>query len=204
MKYCKEDILKVAFNEFMMNGYESSIISSLQKELGMSKGGLYRHFKSKDELFKSVIDHYFFNMLDRLIYKSAIDTTFLEKVDIMYRRQKLVQALLFRHGSTPILFVNYFNLLIQAAKYYPGFINRFEKIRSFIESAWRISLNKSIAQGEIRNDVDVSAISKLCTQICLTNNGYEETPHTSIVPNSDSNIEEQKTLLLAVYELMKI
>lgn len=203
MKYTKKDILRVAFDEFMRDGYKGSIIAGLQKKLGMSAGALYRHFKNKDELFKVVIDEYFFNVVERLVYKSGTEFTALDLIDSIYRRQSLMKSFLFKRENPQITYLNFYNLLIQAVKYYPGFIIRFNRIQSFIESSWLAVFKKGVETGELRDDIDLVAMSKIFTKMCFIGNSLKLLPTTEFVPNTKRNIEMQKQNFLILYGLMK-
>jgi len=46
-----ENILSVAARSFREHGGDSSGIGTVMKKVGLTKGGFYRHFKSKDDLF---------------------------------------------------------------------------------------------------------------------------------------------------------
>jgi TetR/AcrR family transcriptional regulator, transcriptional repressor for nem operon len=46
-----EKILSVAARSFREHGGDSSGIGTVMKKVGLQKGGFYRHFKSKDDLF---------------------------------------------------------------------------------------------------------------------------------------------------------
>jgi TetR/AcrR family transcriptional repressor of nem operon len=46
-----ENILSVAARVFREHGGDSSGIGTVMKKVGLTKGGFYRHFKSKDDLF---------------------------------------------------------------------------------------------------------------------------------------------------------
>jgi TetR/AcrR family transcriptional regulator, transcriptional repressor for nem operon len=50
-----EKILSVAARSFRERGSESSGIGTVMKKVGLKKGGLYRHFKSKDDLFVEAV-----------------------------------------------------------------------------------------------------------------------------------------------------
>lgn len=62
-KYPEEtiyQILTVALNLFMQKGYEQTSIQDIINELGgLTKGAIYHHFKSKEEIWQAVIDHAF-------------------------------------------------------------------------------------------------------------------------------------------------
>jgi TetR/AcrR family transcriptional repressor of nem operon len=50
-----ESILSVAARSFREHGGDSSSIGTVMKRVGLTKGGFYRHFKSKDDLFVEAV-----------------------------------------------------------------------------------------------------------------------------------------------------
>jgi len=50
-----ENILSVAARSFREHGGDSSGIGTVMKKAGLTKGGFYRHFKSKDDLFVEAV-----------------------------------------------------------------------------------------------------------------------------------------------------
>lgn len=46
-----KDIIYAAVDEFLESGFEGTSMESIARRAGISKGGLYHHFKSKDEIF---------------------------------------------------------------------------------------------------------------------------------------------------------
>jgi TetR/AcrR family transcriptional repressor of nem operon len=50
-----ENILSVAARSFRECGGDSSGIGTVMKKVGLTKGGFYRHFKSKDDLFVEAV-----------------------------------------------------------------------------------------------------------------------------------------------------
>lgn len=62
-KYPEEtinQILTVAFNLFMQKGYEQTSVQDIINELGgLTKGAIYHHFKTKEEIWQAVINHMF-------------------------------------------------------------------------------------------------------------------------------------------------
>ena len=45
-----EEILTAAVNEFLEKGYEGASVDSIARRAGLTKGGIYHHFRSKDEI----------------------------------------------------------------------------------------------------------------------------------------------------------
>jgi TetR/AcrR family transcriptional repressor of nem operon len=57
-----EKILAMAARSFRENGGDSSGIGTVMKKAGLTKGGFYRHFKSKDDLFVEAVARAFDEM----------------------------------------------------------------------------------------------------------------------------------------------
>lgn len=59
MKTNKEEIMLTALKLFARRGFEAVSTSMISSELGITKGALYRHYKSKQEIFDSIIEKMF-------------------------------------------------------------------------------------------------------------------------------------------------
>ena len=57
-----KNILSVAARSFRERGGDSSGIGTVMKKVGLTKGGFYRHFKSKDDLFVEAVARAFDEM----------------------------------------------------------------------------------------------------------------------------------------------
>lgn len=57
-----ENILSVAARSFREHGGDSSGIGTVMKKVGLTKGGFYRHFNSKDDLFVEAVTRAFEEM----------------------------------------------------------------------------------------------------------------------------------------------
>lgn len=55
MKNTKERILLTALRLFARDGYEAASVSAIAGELGMTKGALYKHYRSKRDIFESIL-----------------------------------------------------------------------------------------------------------------------------------------------------
>jgi AcrR family transcriptional regulator len=60
------EITAAAMQEFAENGYDATPVEAVAKRAGISKGLLYLYFKTKEELFKSVIRNFISPRLDAL------------------------------------------------------------------------------------------------------------------------------------------
>lgn len=53
----RQEILRAAARLFQEQGYDATSMSDVAGALGLSKGGLYHHFQSKDEILFHLMDH---------------------------------------------------------------------------------------------------------------------------------------------------
>jgi Transcriptional regulator len=205
MKYSREYILRRAFDVFMDKGYDSASISVLQKELNMSRGAMYRYFKNKEELFIAVIDVYFFNLFDRMLKNVNQELTVAELIEVIYRRRKLIVNVFMRAGITHTFFLNYTALMIQAAKHYPDFLERFRIINDKLLANWRNALNNSLEAQEVRSDIDVNIMSILFNTISTRESSDRCCEDdVSYTINIIRDMERRKQVLDYLYSLIKV
>ena len=62
----KNKILDVAENHFSKNGYYKTPLDEIVKKSNVSKGGIYFHFPSKEDLFLSVMDRLAEKLLSKI------------------------------------------------------------------------------------------------------------------------------------------
>jgi TetR/AcrR family transcriptional repressor of nem operon len=80
-KITKEFIIEKAAVIFNKNGFAGASMSELMKETGLQKGGIYNHFKSKEEIVLSAFD-YAIKKHNYAVYAAYKDkATSLEKIN---------------------------------------------------------------------------------------------------------------------------
>ena len=53
----KEQLIQLALEQFIKKGYEDTTITDLQNSFGLTKGGMYHYFSSKEEILDAVIEY---------------------------------------------------------------------------------------------------------------------------------------------------
>lgn len=61
----RDKILKTTFLLLLEKGYDRVLVSDIQDRLGISRGLMYRYFKSKSELFFEACRKYFYDKFFR-------------------------------------------------------------------------------------------------------------------------------------------
>lgn len=204
MKFSREYILKRAFDVFMTKGYDSTSISVLQTEIGMSRGAMYRYFENKDDLFKAVIDEYFFKSFNKILLTIDKELTTLELIELVSKKQRILFRAFAKAGVTHTFFLNYTALMIQAAKHYPNFVYRYRIIYNKLLDSWRKSLIRSIELGEVRKDVNIEIMSILFNNVSVKESSErnEEKIHFPIKIKRD--LDKREEVIKYLYELIKV
>ncbi len=76
----KTHILATALAVFAEKGFAKASMNDVVRASGLSKGGVYWHFKSKDELITAIFDHFFVEQLALLDGMLAGDGTAVTKL----------------------------------------------------------------------------------------------------------------------------
>jgi TetR/AcrR family transcriptional repressor of nem operon len=158
----RQEIIRKAAPIFNRKGYDGAALSDLMRATGLEKGGIYRHFDSKEELAADAFDH---------AWKIAIDTRFEGTQQIpntVDRLKQIVRNYRDRRtglvpGGCPLL-----NTAIDSddgnprlrAKARQALSSLLDRLQSIAEEGQR--------RGEVRADVDSA---KLATLIASTLEG---------------------------------
>ncbi len=155
----REYIIEKAFEIFMAKGYDSVSMTVLQQKLEMSRGAMYRYFESKDDLFKAVIDKYLYGLIEFIQPDFRNDTTLAERIEQSYQTLKKVSSYFDKIEGIQVVFLNYTALTIQAAKHYPGFLEKLKKYKETDVKNWSRAIENSIDRGEVRKDINVKIMA---------------------------------------------
>lgn len=74
------EIIKIALDLFLKNGYEQTKISHIMKEADLSKGGMYHYFDSKEAILDGVIEYALTEELNNFEEKLNLAVTVFDKL----------------------------------------------------------------------------------------------------------------------------
>ena len=151
----RRDIIRKAAPIFNQKGYEGAALSDLMEATGLEKGGIYRHFESKQQLAGEAFDY---------AWKLAMDSRFEGTQDITNTVDRLKQIVRnFRHRPTGLV-PGGCPLLNTAIDSDDGNPRLREKARKALH--WWLERLTSIAEegqqrDEIRSDIDPGKLATL-------------------------------------------
>ena len=195
MKFTKEKILEEAFKLFLKKGYSEVSISVVQEELGIGRATLYYYFKSKEDLFKTVVDHYIMKYMESSL-KIEPDATVADMIEsrillIIAQRDILLQS-----NNPNLTFFNLTSIKFIALLKYEDYRKKLEVFRNKTIELWKMAINNSIRNKEIKEDVNVDVLSELFANVKVS---YESNFNNLIKVKDGSFIQSYFYL----YELIK-
>jgi AcrR family transcriptional regulator len=159
----KENILRQAINLFLHKGYRGTTIEDITDSVSITKGAFYWHFKSKDQLLQTIIEHYDTSFVDEFIkIIDSLTGSFLTKY--RYYHKYITEYALYNRD----LCVGFMTLSAELA----GSESEIEQQINAIYSKHRTFLRNLIEHGKKERsvakelDVDLTAHA-----IMATNNG---------------------------------
>ena len=195
MKYTKEKILEEAFKLFLHKGYSEVSISVVQEELGIGRATLYYYFKSKEDLFKTVIDHYIIKYMESSLQIEP-DATVADMIESRIRLIIAQRDILLQSNNPNLTFFNLTSIKFIALLKYEDYRKKLEVFRNKTIELWKMAINNSIRNKEIKEDVNVDVLSELFANVKVS---YESNFNNLIKVKDGSFIQSYFYL----YELIK-
>lgn len=151
----RQEIIRKAAPIFNQKGYDGAALSDLMRATGLEKGGIYRHFDSKEQLAAEAFDY---------AWKLALDTRFDGTQEISNSVDRLKQVVRnFRDrraglvpGGCPLL-----NTAIDSDDGNPQLRGKARRALSSWLERLRSIIEKGQRRGEVRGDVDSSELATL-------------------------------------------
>jgi AcrR family transcriptional regulator len=149
----RETILDAAFQEVHRHGFQAASLSNILAKTGLTKGALYHHFPTKDDLGLAVIDEVVREGLDAMLFAPLreSDTPFDTLLDIIrYKAQRtdLENVSL----GCPLN-----NLMQEMSPLNATFKKRLNAVLATWQAAVADALARAQKQGTVRRDVDCRA-----------------------------------------------
>jgi len=142
----KEEILDAALVEFSDRTYNAVTMERLAECAGLSKAGIYAHFKSKEEIFHALLERLTKQLRDFQCWLPDEDLTLPELVDVYLDR-------LYATFGSPAT-VSVYRLLLAESARAPELVRRWrEDVAHGLRERAQIIIQRNIERGIIRPGV---------------------------------------------------
>lgn len=163
MKTNKKEILKAAAYLFMSNGYNGTSIAQISAAVGIQKASLFSHIKSKEELYRKVIETYVINKHNpdfKFDQNNGSLANFIDTyLDGIKKSMEILYAL--DLGLGDLKPVSYFGFILEACKRYDDCARTFLAVDQKEVYLWEEVIQKAKDRGEVKADVDVKWAARM-------------------------------------------
>lgn len=162
MNPSKRKILDSAFSLFLTGSYTAVSMKEIQEASGLSRGAIYHHFKSKEEIYEEVITEYLLPVFSS--YSTVSDEhkgSLLETIQASVKARQSHVNLLKEATSFKLVDFYFFKFVFQATEHSESFK---ENVNLLVEkefNSWRNVIQAAMRTGEIRSDIDIDSVTQL-------------------------------------------
>jgi AcrR family transcriptional regulator len=154
----REKIIHESLRLFSLKGFLSTSINDIMKEAGTSKGGLYNHFKSKDDIFLAVLSE------ARRIWRQRN----LDGLDKIEKPVEKIIRLLENYKNRYLKDMNTFpggcvfvTLSVELDDQRPNFAKELNEGFKRLKAMIKKYLDQGKQSGEIRTEVETEAVTEM-------------------------------------------
>lgn len=150
----REKIVRRSAELFNQQGFAGASMSDIVRVTGLQKGGIYNHFKSKDELAIAAFEYAagcFMARIQKSVVRQRTAIARLQKLVANYREVMHDPPL---PGGCPLL-----NTAVESDDTHPALRDRAREIMSVWLGFIRKIVERGIAKGEIRPEVEPEAVA---------------------------------------------
>ena len=156
----KDKISLSALKIFLQKGYDATSISDVVTECKITRGGIYHHFKNKEDLFIDAIDYLFerFEELERSMYS---ESTNLKQILQTYfgSLSNISEILESITDSENIDVKNFYMLMTNAFIKFPQVRKKHGKLHLKNQEIMVETIRKAQQDGEIKDDIDCETMA---------------------------------------------
>ena len=152
----RQHIIQEAATLFNQRGYTGSSISDVMQCTGLQKGGIYRHFQSKEQLALAAFDYAQQQSTTRLVEAVAAETDAVRQLLAFISTFHALTLHPPVPGGCPIL-----NTIVDSDDGDPALRERVVAVATGWERLIERIVADGVAQGSIRSDIDPQAIATL-------------------------------------------
>ncbi|WP_371367189.1 TetR/AcrR family transcriptional regulator [Sporomusa rhizae] len=168
----KENIITAALRLFLTRGYKSVSLIDVATEVGVTKGGIYHYFSSKDELlqvaFNFLIEH-IETKYKKLLNSSTSLRDVLQAILVEDALATYVMELLGGNSADCTYHVHF---TIEVMQLFPEISKRIRENQELLCEAIAVKIQQAVEKEEIREDTDVDAFAAIIIAL-LNGQGYQ-------------------------------
>jgi len=161
----KGNIILAAMRLFLLRGYRNVSLVDVAHEIGISKGGIYHYFESKEVLFHSVISYLFDHYEGKYTELFSKEKSVREILEFMLsgEQEAYIEKLLnINHGDYR---ANNASLALEIMHNFPEIQERIDRGQLDLRDKIQHKLQLAQQTGEIRQDLDAQILATILLSV---------------------------------------
>lgn len=165
MNNTRENIVNISFTLFVQKSYKEVTIKEIVEKAGVSQGAFFHYFKSKEQLFKEIVDNALSSVMGIFYSRLSKDSLYLFYHDYIniFLDSIFVKSVI---GEGEEFGINYFSLIFEALKIFPDFQEKLSQSQQVELDSWKEIINIAKNKGEIKSVIEDEQIANIF--ICLS------------------------------------
>ncbi|MFR9165656.1 MAG: TetR/AcrR family transcriptional regulator [Dysgonomonas sp.] len=157
----KKKILEKAFNLFLTRSYDSVSMREIQEAAKVSRGAIYHHFSSKEEIYEDIINEYLLPMFSSYSLITDEEKKTLQSAILasLKNRQNYLNSLK-ETVSTKMADYYLFQFMFQATEHSKNFKEQINLQTEKEFNGWRSLVQFAMRSGEIKSDIDIDYVAQ--------------------------------------------
>jgi TetR/AcrR family transcriptional regulator, transcriptional repressor for nem operon len=155
-EHTKQKIIETAATIFNQNGYIGTSIADIVKSTGVHKGGIYKHFKSKDEIAVAAFDYSLGLIVEAAIDRVGKEETAIDRLLAFVNTFRGFTTEPICVGGCPVL-----NMAVESDDTHPGLRLHVQNAVSGIRALIGSIVELGIRQGQIVANTDIEQVSTI-------------------------------------------
>ena len=161
MNPSRKKILDKSFGLFLNENYDSVTMQQIQEASQVSRGAIYHHFKSKEDIFKEIVDIYLLPIFSSFSSiteeeKGTLLNTIYGSIKCRQNHQQLLKEVVPFKMSDFYLY----KFIFQATEQYPEFNEQVNTLAEKEFNGWRNIIQTAMRTGEIRSDIELDYVAQ--------------------------------------------
>jgi AcrR family transcriptional regulator len=158
----KETITIAALRLFWLRGYKYVSLIDVASELGITKGGIYHYFSSKEELLHQAVQYMFgrFEAKYGELFGSEKSLPEILRSIIVERELELYAQTLLAISQGDYR-INHVNFVLETMQNFPDMQKRIDQSHAHCHNVIRRKIEKAMTAGEIGSDFDSQALATI-------------------------------------------
>ena len=153
----KEIILKEAFRLFLSKGYDAVSFADLVKATNISRGGMFHHFKGKEDIFNQVADRFVFNFFreGESFIESPKSATPLK--DFLAHCTKIIGERMLHFSETlgaSVTAASFMSFILYLKEHYASWQEKIQEYEEQEVKTWNEVIELAKKKREIREDIE--------------------------------------------------